>query len=157
MKKEKTPHLLADFDHIYNKYTPSSSLHGAVSHGYFEAVKFLLVCGVDPNDFCTKEKWTTLHHIAREEIEPQYEKILKLLLKYGANPYIKDKDGKSPLDILRLRLISDKKILTSLEYMGLYEQKDQSVYSDAFGFNNNAVKRLKRMIKAMENWKPTKK
>ena len=154
--QKKSLRLLSDFDHVYNSEDPYFSLCGAVAHGYVHVVKFLLECGVDPNKRSEKNcrMRSPLHVIAREDIEPQYEKILRLLLRYGARPNIKDNFGKTPLKILKSRLIDDNRFLTALEY-GVFEDKKklakgENSYCDPYGLKKVSIKRIKRMIKLMQ-------
>lgn len=71
-------------------------LHNACSYGHLEVTELLIKHGANVNaaDFW---KFTPLHEAASKS---KYE-IVKLLLKHGADPLKKNRDGASPLDLVR--------------------------------------------------------
>lgn len=63
-----------------------------------QGVRWLLQHGADPNILCGQEKETALHVAARHWDRP----ILELLLRYGADPTTRRKDGRTPHTIAAL-------------------------------------------------------
>ncbi|CAF1195201.1 unnamed protein product [Adineta ricciae] len=73
-------------------------LHNSCSYGHFEVTALLLNSGASPQ---TTDLWkvTPLHESA---IKGKFE-ICKLLLKHGADPNKKNRDGATPLDLVKER------------------------------------------------------
>lgn len=71
-------------------------LHNACSYGHFEVTELLVKHGANVN-VADLWKFTPLHEAAAKG---KYE-IVKLLLKHGADPSKKNRDGATPLDLVR--------------------------------------------------------
>lgn len=71
-------------------------LHNACSYGHYEVTELLVKHGANVN-VADLWKFTPLHEAAAKG---KYE-IVKLLLKHGADPHKKNRDGASPLDLVR--------------------------------------------------------
>lgn len=71
-------------------------LHNACSYGHYEVTELLVKHGANVN-VADLWKFTPLHEAAAKG---KYE-IVKLLLKHGADPVKKNRDGASPLDLVR--------------------------------------------------------
>lgn len=71
-------------------------LHNACSYGHFEVTELLVKHGANVN-VADLWKFTPLHEAAAKG---KYE-IVKLLLKHGADPTKKNRDGATPLDLIR--------------------------------------------------------
>ncbi len=82
-------------------YVPSDSdLHTCCLYFNTELLEFLLKdCKLDPNNQCSNG-WTPMHH-AYQCVEPEKEDsdMIKMLIKYGGDPNIRDEKGKLPKDI----------------------------------------------------------
>lgn len=82
-------------------YKPTDDdLHTCCIYLNTELLEFLLKdCKLDPNTKCSNG-WTPMHH-AYQNVQP-YEKdsdMIKMLIKYGGDPNIRDEIGKLPIDI----------------------------------------------------------
>lgn len=77
-------------------YSGLVPLHNACSYGHFEVTELLIKHGANVNA-ADLWKFTPLHEAASKG---KYE-IVKLLLKHGADPLKKNRDGASPLDLVR--------------------------------------------------------
>jgi len=75
----------------------------------FAAAKFLALAGADVNYHDRKGR-TALHHGVEKEFDPA---LLTWLVKHGASPDVRDRDGVSPR--LRASRKRDKKFLAALE------------------------------------------
>ena len=82
-----------NFDTIWGYYTSCKDARADV-------VKMLLDAGADPNSQDTLFGQTPLHNIAFPHGD-EGVKIGKLLLEYGADPLLTDKDGETPLDVAK--------------------------------------------------------
>lgn len=71
-------------------------LHNACSYGHFEVTELLVKHGANVN-VADLWKFTPLHEAAAKG---KYE-IVKLLLRHGADPTKKNRDGATPLDLVR--------------------------------------------------------
>lgn len=71
-------------------------LHNACSYGHYEVTELLVKHGANVN-VADLWKFTPLHEAAAKG---KYE-IVKLLLKHGADPSKKNRDGATPLDLIR--------------------------------------------------------
>lgn len=71
-------------------------LHNACSYGHYEVTELLVKHGANVN-VSDLWKFTPLHEAAAKG---KYE-IVKLLLKHGADPTKKNRDGSTPLDLVR--------------------------------------------------------
>lgn len=71
-------------------------LHNACSYGHYEVTELLVKHGANVN-VADLWKFTPLHEAAAKG---KYE-IVKLLLKHGADPIKKNRDGATPLDLVR--------------------------------------------------------
>ncbi|XP_055375005.1 poly [ADP-ribose] polymerase tankyrase [Condylostylus longicornis] len=71
-------------------------LHNACSYGHFEVTELLVKHGANVN-VADLWKFTPLHEAAAKG---KFE-IVKLLLKHGADPSKKNRDGATPLDLVR--------------------------------------------------------
>ena len=71
---------------------------GRVRAANAEVVKILLDAGADPNCQDTYFGQAPLHNVVDSD---EGVKIGKLLLEYGADPLLTDKDGETPLDIVK--------------------------------------------------------
>ncbi|XP_050293322.1 poly [ADP-ribose] polymerase tankyrase [Anthonomus grandis grandis] len=71
-------------------------LHNACSYGHYEVTELLVKHGASVN-VADLWKFTPLHEAAAKG---KYE-IVKLLLKHGADPSKKNRDGHTPLDLVR--------------------------------------------------------
>ncbi|NPA12901.1 MAG: hypothetical protein GXO45_02815 [Aquificae bacterium] len=86
--------------------------------GDIDRVKLAIAKGADVN--AQDENGGTALHWA---VFYEYEDIVKLLLMHGANPYIKDKNGITPIDVARInRKVFMLKLLQ--EYTKEREKKD---------------------------------
>ena len=83
-----------NFDTVLGYYT--SDFHAARA----DVVKMLLDAGADPNSQDTLFGAAPLHNVALLNGD-EGVKIGKLLLEYGADPLLTDKDGKTPLDMAK--------------------------------------------------------
>jgi len=88
-----------------NGVTP---LHHAVRFRSPAAVEFLLGQGANVNQTCKRSGSTALHRAVTSTGAPETagkqaeaKEIIKLLLKFGADPQIKNKSGKTPADYVR--------------------------------------------------------
>ena len=97
-----------------NGVTP---LHFAVRFRSPGAVETLLSHGANANQVCKRSGSTPLHRAVTSTGAPQTagkqneaKQIIQLLLKFGANPSIKNKNGKRPADYVR-----DKDVLKLLK------------------------------------------
>jgi uncharacterized protein len=88
-----------------NGVTP---LHYAVRFRSPAAVETLLRHGADANQACKRSGSTPLHRAVTSTGAPstagkrqEAKEIVKLLLKYGADPRLKNKNGKRPEDYVR--------------------------------------------------------
>ena len=79
------------FDTVLGYYT-------GYIHARAEVVKILLDAGADPNCQDTLFDQAPLHNVVCGD---EGVKIGKLLLEYGADPLLTDKDGETPLDIVK--------------------------------------------------------
>lgn len=71
-------------------------LHNACSYGHYEVTELLVKHGANVN-VADLWKFTPLHEAAAKG---KYE-IVKLLIKHGADPTKKNRDGSTPLDLVR--------------------------------------------------------
>nr|XP_002121662.3 tankyrase-1 [Ciona intestinalis] len=71
-------------------------LHNACSYGHYEVTELLVKHGASVN-VADLWKFTPLHEAAAKG---KYE-ICKLLLKHGADPHKKNRDGNTPLDLVK--------------------------------------------------------
>lgn len=71
-------------------------LHNACSYGHYEVAELLVKHGAVVN-VADLWKYTPLHEASAKG---KYE-ICKLLLRHGADPSRKNKDGKTPLDLVK--------------------------------------------------------
>ena len=79
------------FDTVLGYYT-------GYIHARADVVKILLDAGADPNCQDTLFDQAPLHNVVCGD---EGVKIGKLLLEYGADPLLTDKDGETPLDIVK--------------------------------------------------------
>ncbi len=101
-KGDDIPRLLDDFNHVYKADEPHKSLRCAIGHAYYHAVKFLLECGLDPNHISEdRYQEMSLHLLSLEDITDKTVRICKLLLKHGARPNIKNKEGVTALQAMK--------------------------------------------------------
>jgi ankyrin repeat protein len=102
-----------------------SGLFNAIRLCDYELTSFLLAGEINPN-IISDNKETVLHLIIYEGVKEL--DIILLLLKYGANPNIKNKDGKSIYELLNMftlhnlgtKVITDKNILNKIDPDGQY-------------------------------------
>jgi len=102
-----------------------SGLFNAIRLCDFELTSFLLSGEIDPN-IISDNKETVFHLIITEGVK-ELDLIL-LLLKYGANPNIRNKDGKSVYELLNMfalhnlgtKIITDKSIVNKIDPDGQY-------------------------------------
>lgn len=71
-------------------------IHNACSYGHYEVTELLIKYGANVN-IADLWKFTPLHEAAAKG---KYE-IVKLLLKHGADPTKKNRDGATPLDLIK--------------------------------------------------------
>lgn len=71
-------------------------IHNACSYGHYEVTELLIKYGANVN-IVDLWKFSPLHEAAAKG---KYE-IVKLLLKHGADPTKKNRDGATPLDLIR--------------------------------------------------------
>lgn len=88
-----------------NGVTP---LHHAVRFRSLAALKTLLRHGAEVNRACTRSGSTALHRAVTSTGAPgtagksaEASKIVKILLRYGADPLIRNRVGKAPLDYVK--------------------------------------------------------
>jgi len=88
-----------------NGVTP---LHHAVRFRSPAAVEVLLKYGAAVNQTCKRSHSTALHRAVTSTGAPgtagkaaEARKIIEILLRYGADPHIKNKSGKTPADYAR--------------------------------------------------------
>jgi tankyrase len=88
-----------------NGVTP---LHHAVRFRSPAAVEVLLQAGANPNQLCKRSGSTALHRAVTSTGAPstagknaQARQIIEILLRHGADPSIKNKNGKRPIDYVR--------------------------------------------------------
>lgn len=72
---------------------PDLGLNGACFHGHCSLVKFLLEKGADPNFQQSETLETPLHSAICKASRPQFNRIVQILLKHGANPNQTTKAG----------------------------------------------------------------
>lgn len=89
------PEEYLDRINAYNRhgFTP---LHGASFHGNLEAIEFLLKNGANVSLPAAREQWTFALHLAAIH---GGTKIIRVLLNAGADPFLCDWDGATPLDV----------------------------------------------------------
>lgn len=81
-------------------------LHSAVYLRQVKLIKILLKAHMNPN-VVDKKRSTPLQKLASEDFlfllgnVDHLKRIVCLLLKYGANPYLTNNDGKTPIDLMR--------------------------------------------------------
>jgi ankyrin repeat protein len=85
-----------------------SALHHAVRFRSVAAVLTLLEHGANANQACKRSGGTPLHRAVTSTGAPatagkqaEAKEIIKALLQFGANPKIKNKNGKTPADYVR--------------------------------------------------------
>ena len=85
-----------------------TALHHAVRFRSPAAVECLLEHGARVNQVCKRSGSTALHRAVTSTGAPQTagkqdeaQQIISLLLKFGADPKIKNKSGKTPVDYVR--------------------------------------------------------
>ena len=71
-------------------------LHNACSYGHYEVTELLVKHGASVN-VCDLWRFTPLHE---GSAKGKYE-IVKLLLKHGADPTKKNRDGHTPMDLVK--------------------------------------------------------
>jgi len=74
-------------------------LHEAVGHGMPEVVELLLAHGAELEVANKPFGWTPLHRVAVDGFNPGHARSLELLLKHGADPNVRAKDGHTPLEL----------------------------------------------------------
>ena len=82
-------------------YKPTDAdLHTCCIYFNTPLLKFLLKdCNLDPNNQCSNG-WTPMHHAYQNvSYNEEDSDMIKMLIKYGGDPNIKDKKGKLPKDI----------------------------------------------------------
>ena len=89
-----------DFDTVLGHYT-------SVIHARAEVVKMLLDAGADPNGQDTVFDQAPLHNVVHVD---EGVKIGKLLLEYGADPLLTNKDGYTPLKLAK-KFSKDQEII----------------------------------------------
>jgi len=102
-----------------------SGLFNAIRLCDYELTSFLLSGGIDPN-IISDNKETVLNLIIYEGIKEL--DIISLLIDYGANPNIRNKDGKSIYELLNMltlhtlgtKIITDKDIVNKIDEDGKY-------------------------------------
>jgi ankyrin repeat protein len=72
-------------------------LHVAIHWGRIASAEWLLEKGANPNTARAKNLWTPLHQAASRG----NARIVSALLARGANSRVRDRDGKTPLDVAR--------------------------------------------------------
>ena len=95
----------ASLDPVAEDETP---FLGAIKWSRFVAAERLLRQGANVN-FQNSKGLTTLHLVLKKNSD---RKHVEMLLRHGADPTIKGRDGKSPLDLVRNR--RDKTYFTLL-------------------------------------------
>lgn len=73
---------------------------GAVKTGSDQFLDFLMMAGISPDLQCGAGK-TLSHYAAEFAIQTGNAEVLRKLVRYGANLYIKAKDGRTVLDVLK--------------------------------------------------------
>ena len=104
-----------------------SGLFNAIRLSDYDLALFLLSGGIDPN-ILSDNKETVLNLIIYKGIKEL--DLIAVLIQYGANPNIRNKDGKSIYELLNMlvlhtngtKLITDKDILNKIEPDGNYIQ-----------------------------------
>ena len=94
-----------NFDTVLGYYT-------GYIHSRAEVVKMFLDAGADPNGQDTNFGQAPLHQLALLNGD-EGVKIGKLLLEYGADPLLTDKDGDTPLDYAK-ELSEDQEMIDLL-------------------------------------------
>lgn len=74
-------------------------LHTATFNGNIDGVRYAIDRSVDINATTKGHGWTALYMA----IDVNHEKIVRLLLENGADPYITDKTGRTPLEMAKQR------------------------------------------------------
>jgi len=73
---------------------------GAAKTGQDQFIDFLMMAGVSPDLKCAEGK-TLAYHAAEFAVMTGNAEILRKLVRYGANLYIKAKNGKTIIDVLK--------------------------------------------------------
>jgi ankyrin repeat protein len=68
-------------------------LNGAAFHGHWQLCEYLIENGADVNYPLSDTGETPLHAVLSKASRPEYFRLVKVLLSYGANPNVKTKDG----------------------------------------------------------------
>lgn len=73
---------------------------GAAKAGQEGIIQVLMMAGISPDQKCKDEK-TLTHHAAEYAVATGDADVLRKLVDYGANLYLRDGRGKTVLDILK--------------------------------------------------------
>lgn len=76
-----------------------TALHGAVFHDQLDAAMLLIAHGADVGEQTRQENWTTCLHIAAPRGSA---KLIKRLLQAGADPFLCNSEGMTPLKVAEL-------------------------------------------------------
>ena len=95
-----------NFENVLGYYT------GCINVPRADVVKILLDAGADPNGQDTVFGQAPLHNVALRSGD-EGVKVGKLLLEYGADPLLADKDGDTPLELAK-ELSTDQDLIDLL-------------------------------------------
>lgn len=111
-----------------------SLLIGAVKTGQDQFLDFLMLVGVSPDLQCQDGK-TLAHHAAEYAVQTGDAEPLRKLVRYGANVYIKDKDKRTVVDILK----SNPKLENEVRAAWLHGSRHLGVKDSTRGKNGEAL------------------
>uniref|UniRef100_A0A673NBU5 Poly [ADP-ribose] polymerase n=1 Tax=Sinocyclocheilus rhinocerous TaxID=307959 RepID=A0A673NBU5_9TELE len=112
---------LVGLQHYFKTFNGLVPLHNACSYGHYEVAELLVLHGAVVN-VADLWKFTPLHEAAAKG---KYE-ICKLLLQHGADPTKKNRDGNTPLDLVK---DGDTDILTEIS---TFWDHDSPILRDIF-------------------------
>ena len=107
MKKMLDDGTITDINVVFdNGLSRNTALMFEAKWGTLEGVEFLLTHNADPN-ILYKNGWTVLHQMVESvslDKKDENDKLdkLRLLLKYGADKSIKNKNGNTALDLAKV-------------------------------------------------------
>lgn len=73
---------------------------GAIKTGQDQFLDFIMMAGFSPDSRC-KDGKTLTHHAAEFAVQTGDPEPLRKLVRYGANLYLRDKNNRTVLDVLR--------------------------------------------------------